>query len=90
MAHTFAYLANHFVFLPHFFAMIFISFKNFKTPNMTRFSALAGQIQHMAAQKVQFTLRPIRYDSFNWQVSSLAALELGLHSRAKLDTYQRS
>ena len=42
--------------------MILIQFKDFKTPNITQFGALAGQIQHMAAQKVGFTTpRPGRY-----------------------------
>jgi len=31
------------------FAMIFIYYKDSKTPNITQFGALAGQIQHMAA-----------------------------------------
>jgi hypothetical protein len=33
------------------FAMIFIYYKDSKTPNITQSGALAGQIQHMAAQK---------------------------------------
>jgi len=33
---------------------------DFKTPNITQFGALAGQIQHMAAQKVGFTPRLLR------------------------------
>ena len=42
--------------------MIFIHYKDFKTLIITGFSALAGQIQHMAAQKVGFTTpRPGRY-----------------------------
>jgi hypothetical protein len=32
-------------------------------------------MQHMAAQKVGFMPRPIRYGSHDWQVSSSAALE---------------
>jgi hypothetical protein len=40
--------------------MILIQFKDFKTPNITQFGALAGQIQHMAAQKVRFTTRLLR------------------------------
>jgi hypothetical protein len=40
MAQNFAHLANHLLFLP-------IYYKNFKTPNITQFDALAGQIQHM-------------------------------------------
>jgi len=50
--------------------MIFIYLKDFKTLNITGFGALAGQIQLMAAQKVQFTPRPIRYGSHNLQVSN--------------------
>ena len=57
------------------FAMIFIHFTDFKTPNITQFGALAGQIQHMAAQKVGFKPRPIRYGPPNLHVSSSAALE---------------
>jgi hypothetical protein len=55
--------------------MIFIYYKDFKTLIITGFGELAGQIQHMAAQKVGFTPRPIRYGSRNWQVSSSAALK---------------
>jgi len=55
--------------------MIFIYSKDYKTSKITQFGALAGQIQHMAAQKVGFTPRPIRYGPHNWHVSSLAALE---------------
>jgi hypothetical protein len=45
--------------------VIFI--KGLKTPNITQFVALAGQIQHMAAQKVVFTLQPIKHGPPNWQ-----------------------
>jgi hypothetical protein len=62
-------------FCPISFAMILIFYKDFKTPNITQFGALAGQIQHMAAQKVGFTPRPTRYGFHNLQVSSSAALE---------------
>jgi hypothetical protein len=55
--------------------MIFIYSKNFKTLKIIGFGALTGQIQHTAAQKVEFTPRPIRYGSPNLQVSSSAALE---------------
>jgi hypothetical protein len=42
--------------------MIFIYFKIPKHQKITQFGALAGQIQHMAAQKVGFTTpRPGRY-----------------------------
>jgi hypothetical protein len=61
--------------------MIFIDYKGSKTQKVTmRFGALAGQIQHMAAQKVGFTPRPIRYGPPNWQVSSSAALESAYQS----------
>jgi hypothetical protein len=46
-----------------------------KTPKITQFGALAGQMQHMAAQKVGFTPRLIRYGPPNLHVSSSAALE---------------
>ena len=45
---------------PTVFAMIFIYYKDFKTLNITGFGALAGQIQHMAAQKVGFSPRLLR------------------------------
>jgi hypothetical protein len=41
--------------------MIFILFKDFKTPRITQFGALAGQTQHMASQKAGFTPRPSWY-----------------------------
>jgi hypothetical protein len=56
--------------------MIFIYYKNFKTLKLTEFGALAGKIQHMAAQKVGFTPRPIRYGPPNLNVSSSAALDI--------------
>jgi hypothetical protein len=62
-------------FCPIPLAMIFIYYKDFKTLYITGFGALAGQIQHMAAQKVGFTPRPIRYGPPNLQVSSSAALK---------------
>jgi hypothetical protein len=55
--------------------MVCIYSKDSKTPKITQFGALAGQIQHMAAQKVGLAPRPIRYGSRNWQVSSSAALK---------------
>jgi hypothetical protein len=54
---------------------IFIFYMDSKALKFTRFGALAGHIQHMAAQKVGFTPRPIRYGPPNWQVSSLTALK---------------
>jgi len=54
-------------FCPISLAMILIFSKNPKTPKIAQFGALAGQIQHMAAQIVGFTPRPIRYGSRNWQ-----------------------
>jgi hypothetical protein len=56
-------------------AMIFTHYKDSKTQKTTHFGALAGQIQHMAAQKVGFTPQPIRYGSPNLLVSSSAALK---------------
>ena len=64
------------------FAMIFIYYKNSKTQNISGFGALVGQIQHMAAQEVRFTPRPVRYGPPSLHVSSSAAL----HIRAELDT----
>jgi hypothetical protein len=60
--------------------MIFIYSKDSKTSKITQFGALAGQIQHMAAQKVGFALRPIRYGPPNLQVSSLTALKSAFQS----------
>ena len=45
-------------------------FKDFKTPNITQSGALAGKVQYMAAQKVVFTLRPIRYGPPNVHVNT--------------------
>jgi len=42
--------------------MVFIYYDS-KTPNITQFGALAGQIQHMAVQKVGFTPQPIKMGS---------------------------
>jgi hypothetical protein len=59
MVHTFAYLANHLLFLLHCFCND-LYYVDSKTLNITHFGALAGQIQHMAAQKVGFTPRLLR------------------------------
>jgi hypothetical protein len=56
-------------------AMIFIYYEDFKTSKITGLGALAGQVQHMAAQKVGFTPQSIRYGPPNWHVSSSAAFE---------------
>ena len=40
--------------------MILIYYKDFKTLKVIGIGALAGQIQHMAAQKVRFTPRLLR------------------------------
>jgi hypothetical protein len=40
--------------------MTIICYKDFKTLKITGFGALACQIQHMAAQKVEFTPRLLR------------------------------
>jgi hypothetical protein len=55
--------------------MILNYYKDFKTLKITGFGALAGQLQHMAAQKVGFTPRPIRYGPPNLRVSSATALK---------------
>ena len=81
-------------FIPNYFAMILIYYKDFKTPKITQFGALAGQIQLIAAQKVRFTPRLIRFGSHNLQVSSSAVLESAyqsyiseLHIRATYESY---
>jgi hypothetical protein len=55
------------------FAMIFICYKDTNTQNITQFNALAGQIQHMAAQKIGFTPRQQR------QVALTDPLQAQLH-----------
>jgi hypothetical protein len=47
-------------FCPISLAMIFVYYKDFNVLQITVFGALAGQIQHMAARKVGFTLRLLR------------------------------
>jgi len=58
---------------PTVFAMIFIYYKDFKKLNITGFGALAGQIQHMAAQKLRFTPRLLR------QVALAGTFQAQLH-----------
>jgi len=67
--------------------MIFTYYKDPKTPKITQFGALAGQKQHMAAQKVGFTAQPIRNGPPNWLVSSSGALKK-MHIRAELEKFQ--
>jgi len=69
-------------FCPFSLALIFIYYKDFKTPKITGFGVLAGQIRHMAAQNVGFTPRPVKYGSPYLQVSIPAAL----HFNAELET----
>jgi len=67
--------------------MILIYSKDFKILQITIFEcALAGQIQHMAAQKVGFTPRPISYGPPKWHVSSSAISESQV--RAELEMCQ--
>jgi hypothetical protein len=60
MVHKIAYLANHLLFLLHCFCNNLYSFQEFQNTKTTGFGALAGQIQHMAAQKVRFMPRLLR------------------------------
>jgi hypothetical protein len=66
--------------------MIFIYYKDFKKSNITQFGELAGQIQHMAAQKVGFTPRLLRQVVLAGKFK--AQLHWNLHIRAELETYQ--
>jgi len=54
------------------FAPLFCNYlellQGLKTPNFTQFGALAGQIQHVAAQKVGFTPQPIEHGLPSWQL----------------------
>ena len=54
--------------------MIFIYYKDVKTLKITQFGALAGQIQHMAAEGTVHTAAA-EAGGRNLQVSSSAALE---------------
>ena len=73
-------------FCPIFLAIILIYYKNSKTPIITQFGALAGQVQHMAAQKVGFTSRLLGQVALagKFQVQ----LHWNLHIRAELETCQ--
>jgi len=55
------------------FSMIFIYYRDSKTQKTTQFGALAGQLQHMAAQKVGFTPRLLR------QVAKTCRFQAQLH-----------
>jgi len=70
-----------------------------KTPKhekITQFGALAGQKQHMAAQKVGFTPRPIKYGpltgtfqaQLHWNLTHIQSYISELHIRAELETCQ--
>ena len=71
-------------FCPISLAMIFIYYKDFKTPNINQFGALDGQIQHMAAQKVGFTPRLLRQMAVIYTFH--AHLHWNLHISAELET----
>jgi hypothetical protein len=66
--------------------MILIYYKDFKTLKTTGFGALAGQIQHIAAQRARFTPRLLRQVALagTFQASCIGILEL--HIRAELET----
>jgi hypothetical protein len=74
------------LFLLHYFCNdFFIYYKDSKTPKITQFGALAGQIQHTPSQKVGFTPRLLR------QMALICTFQAQLHrnqlhSRAKLET----
>jgi hypothetical protein len=72
MTHYISYLSNHSVFLLHCYCNDLLN-KDFKTLKNTGFGALAGQIQHMAAQKVRFTPRLLR------QVALAGTFQAQLH-----------
>ena len=59
--HALAYIPNHFTVSLQFFCNDHYHYKDSKTPNITQFGALAGQIKHATAQKVGFTPQPIRH-----------------------------
>ena len=55
--------------------MVLIYYKDFKTPNITQFDALGGQIRHMAAQK-GFTLHQAQLHLNPWNQPCLSELSL--------------
>ena len=61
--------------------MVFIYYKDFKTPNITQFGALAGQIQHgwlksaYGCSKSRVHAAAAEAGGPSWYVSSSAALE---------------
>ena len=61
-------------FIPNYFAMILIYYKDFKTPNITQFGTLAGQIRHIAAQKLGFTLHQAQLHWKSWNQPCLSEL----------------
>ena len=63
--------------------MIFIYYKDFKILIIAQFGALAGQIQHMAAQKVGFTPRLLRQVDLAGMFQ--AQLHWNLYIRAELE-----
>jgi hypothetical protein len=60
-------------FCPIYFAMTLIYYQDFKTPNITQFGAVGGQIQHMAAQK-GFTLHQAQLHWKSWNQPCLSEL----------------
>jgi len=58
-------------------------YKDFKTQKITQFGVLAGQIQHMAAQKVGFTPRLLRQVVITCRFQ--AQLHWNLRSKAELE-----
>ena len=63
-----------------------VRYKDSKTPKITQFGALAGQIQRMVAQQVKFTPRLLRQVALTGRFQ--AQLHRNLHSRAELETCQ--
>ena len=71
--HVLVYIPNHFTVSLHFFVIIYINYKDSKTPKITKFEALAGQIKHSTAQKVGFMPQLIRHRPRHLQQSNSAA-----------------
>ena len=69
-------------------ATVLIYYKDFKTLKITGFGVLAGQIQHMAAQKVGFTPRLIWHVRRNWL--GLAPLFLPFNAVLKPSQFRRT
>ena len=79
-----AYIPKYLIVSLHFFALIFVCYKNSIPPEIMWFGAGGGQIWHTGGWKVGFTPQPIKHGPPHWQQSNSTAMGSCYHSELSL------